>query len=210
MAKVLTPAHLFPSVTVPEGGDSRTAASVETGFQNLTNRTHWLRQILEGAEDLDVEDAARLVKRMVPLSWGFPGEQSDQTQWATTANGWLTKVNQTGGSSLIYFPVIAPHGAQVKRVEALVHNADTVSGVAISLQKYGDIDWDTPAVPTISTIGTDTSPTSSGLHLIALDVDEAIDRELATLRVAINGSAASSGDRIYAIRQWWGDPGPRN
>jgi hypothetical protein len=43
MAHALTEADAFTgSVTVPDGGDARTAASVETPFQALTNRTNYM------------------------------------------------------------------------------------------------------------------------------------------------------------------------
>lgn len=44
MSKTLTAEDDFANVLVPEGGDARTAASVEPAFQALTDRTEALRQ----------------------------------------------------------------------------------------------------------------------------------------------------------------------
>ncbi len=51
MAKDLTPAGSYnPTVTVPENGDARTAGSVETAFQALTDRTDDNKTRLDTAE----------------------------------------------------------------------------------------------------------------------------------------------------------------
>lgn len=44
MSHALTPAPTNDTVTVPDPGDARTAASVGGPFQNVTNRTEYLRQ----------------------------------------------------------------------------------------------------------------------------------------------------------------------
>lgn len=47
MSKILTETESFDAdVTVPEGGDARTAPSVEAPFQKLTNRTRYLYEQL--------------------------------------------------------------------------------------------------------------------------------------------------------------------
>jgi hypothetical protein len=62
MSKVLTETSTFPStVTVPEDGDSRNAASVETPFQALANRTRKLNDrldVIEQAASFDISGAA--------------------------------------------------------------------------------------------------------------------------------------------------------
>lgn len=48
MAKILTDVSTFSAdVTVPEGGDARTAVSVEPAFQKLANRTRYAKDLLD-------------------------------------------------------------------------------------------------------------------------------------------------------------------
>jgi hypothetical protein len=58
MAHALTESSTFTaSITVPDGGDPRTAASVELPFQGVANRTRNHEDRIQAVEALNIEDA---------------------------------------------------------------------------------------------------------------------------------------------------------
>lgn len=83
MTKPLTPVSTFTEpVNVPEGGDARTAASVETPFQALTNRTEILKDILENG--FEIRSMVTILKSGGASLQTLTGTQTDLTDITTT------------------------------------------------------------------------------------------------------------------------------
>lgn len=93
MAKDLTEVNEFTTnVTVPEGGDPRTASSVETPFQALANRTLHNRKRLNG-----IDDAIAAIPFAVVDSRFEAGAQNDLMRVSPAGNdGFQTVLLETG------------------------------------------------------------------------------------------------------------------
>lgn len=104
MAKNLTEVDTFTAnVTVPEGGDARTASSVEPAFQALANRS------LNIKNRIDTLVAARTVQRAVSTLKGV----FDGSNWSIPTSNLRSEVN----SALLWIDL----------TEALVHGATLTS-----------------------------------------------------------------------------------
>lgn len=98
MAKNLTPVDVFsPDVTVPEGADPRTAASVELPFQQLTNRSINLDSRVDAnLRGLDLVCAATLTQRSAGA------EAIAGITYSATLGMWCAVGGDGGGSTKIY------------------------------------------------------------------------------------------------------------
>ncbi len=82
MAKNLTEADSHAAnVTVPEGGDPRTAASVETGFQQLADRTNYAHRRITGAAAMPVSKADTTAGAELASVVTTLGQQATSPYW---------------------------------------------------------------------------------------------------------------------------------
>jgi hypothetical protein len=104
-----------------------------------------------------------------------------------------------------------PYGATIDKIEALILNNDTGSGTNMLLGRIGPANFTTPAAPAVNSVGSVNSPATVAVHKLTLDVNElAVDTSVSQWFVQFTGSSAATGDKVYAVRVVFLDPGPRN
>lgn len=109
MAHALTPASSLDTVSVPDPGDARTATSVGTPFQQVTNRTQWLQDHSFGGAALN----AGL------FQFDFTGARNDDI--VNAAPGWnysggLWTQNDVATAPILWCDFRAPHLAVLESV----------------------------------------------------------------------------------------------
>ena len=118
MAHTLTDADTYSAtVTVPDDGDTLSAASVETGFQNLADRTNFLanRNVAAGG----VPSASRIYIPTVVFG------QGGTPKWKSSNKGWYLLQESTVSSTSIAFDVPHLPGAKFSEIRADVSGAPT-------------------------------------------------------------------------------------
>ncbi len=216
MPKNLTDAPQWePAISVPVDSDPANAASVETSFQLLANRTAWQKQTFEEYIDPGTGDFVYpgLLIRTVELDpMGMVGPEWD------FFSGAAHRESKTGARERLYCPLagIVPSGAALVSVQALVKPAvarAALNAMRLSLSAI-ESDWGAPATAqTTTTEVADDNGTTDWQMLQILpsggpftDVDHAARRYF--LRIAAGSGTA--GDRVSALRIGFTDPGPRN
>lgn len=104
MSHALTEANdtYTASIIVPDGGDPRTAASVEEGMQDLADRLNFIRRRVEGA----AASYKRSVKLMITNATNF--------NWAGAAYG--VHQHSVAGTPINLFQITVPRGDGVSKL----------------------------------------------------------------------------------------------
>lgn len=190
MAHNLTETDTYTAnVSVPDGADSRTAASVETPFQALTNRARYLYN--------------RLIK--------LAGFYSDGTYQLDTIHGqciaasWLlgnTYWLSTGDAQYLPIPIdasVLPHGATLTgfsaRVNPGVARATTGNRIQLAVYKISSV-----GVWTIVGSGTYDDGSTTEQTVTMTGLTEVIDRNSYSyaLRVTSGSDGATNNDILHA------------
>jgi len=225
MAHNLTDIDTFTSaVTVPDGGDPRTAASVELPFQAVANRTRNVKNRLDALasglnvtagdvrassdfEYCDATGAAVSVTRtiMVPLENTGPG-----LDWSK-ALGKLTST-ATFGTCEIRLPVVT--GARVTMVRVAYQNAVSGARAVVNVTRKVATKGATPGFNTnIERSDSDGTPgtTLTTPQIMSTGVFSSTVVNLATEEwYAAIACSGAEGDVILWVELTMSDPGPRN
>lgn len=191
MAKVLTEVDAFDaSITVPEDGDTRNAASVETPLQSLANRTKNLRALIYTA-------TPTTFVRFVGVGYQSSADAS------ANGPGWLhvntdptiaLSIGSARAKRLISFDHVLPHGATITQVRVRVDPAAAESSTdRMSAQVFvGDITGTQYSSTKTYDAGTDVAQwiTISGLSIV-------VDKTQRTYTVAVENSVNYVLDTIY-------------
>lgn len=115
MAHVLTPAATLDSVTVPDPGDARTAASVTVGMQNLLNRTDYMMS--------RIPELSNAVNRQMPVTGGNSDIEGSITTfgvpgwtWDGTKRLWIQ--TDVASAAKLHIDLQLPVGALITNVSA--------------------------------------------------------------------------------------------
>ncbi len=238
--KNLTESSTFTAnVSVPEDNvDLRTAASVETAFQALANRTKHLNDNKSaGAASstdngiprfdgtggktlqtsaLSISDAGLLEYITQPtrtvVLW-LPGGSSDNGTWTSDTGRVVCSTNNSQYAKEFRLP----NGATLTAVRVKVDPgaARAVSGDRCSLNVVSFApSMDTTSTPTTSTLFvSERDDGTSNVQTIAKSgLSEVIDNATKSYAVVLGSGAdaASNNDRFYAVELTFTDPGPRN
>lgn len=217
------------SVTVPEDGDDRNAASVETGFQALTNRTRNLVNRLGALKDQAITWTAwqRFHGGFTStVGLGLVGNTNDvfytddvgalmprvRTTYipldACAHDGeWLVNnviAHAQAPDGYLRVPIELPTGAFLQRVEAAVLTGGTMS---IACEKR--------TVDGTGTTRASLAEGAGGSGTLGCDVNQPVDRTtsfFATRIRAANAPTPFGGGygTVSWVRVLWLDPGPRN
>lgn len=210
-------------VMVPEPGDDRTAQSVRTAFQALSNRTRHAQGLLDGFEARDhvwlgqnvfEGDLALgagieprylyLTPRKVMHSLRPAQQPADWTFAYAPGPTWVCST----GTVLPFFlgPQDLPSGATLTGVRALV---DTAVPVTLTLDR---ITYDTTgtAIPTDGGDVTESfTPTGTQQHIFNLAMSALVNNANSLFRLILD--PASGGSCVLRwIELAFSDPGPRN
>lgn len=203
MPKILTDVDAFSiDVTVPEGGDARTAASVEPAFQKLSNRTHYLnlrKAALAGAAFTGAISAPTFnyqtpledVQKVIPTARG--AALSTGSRLAEGANGlvWQFDANSAGA----IWPIELPHGSTLTAVVATVIQGNAGASGQMSFEVWKQVH----GFPNVDTqLATETFTAGTGDKFeTALVADEIINNITSQYYVWVIGSALAATNDDY-------------
>ncbi len=213
MPKNLTddPNSFDAEITVPVDSDARNAASVETPFQQLANRTAFVGKYVQSDE------------------WTYPAPKErtlvlGASEFSVISGTWgglpMIYSGRSNGADIAMQISGLPSGAEITKVEFMIRpgasRATVGNRVTCDIAVYDPYDFstlDTPAVPTYSDSATDDGTSNVQVVTIAPDSPIAIDREAGSrvyLYVSAGSDAGTNFDAVYAVRLSYNDPGPRN
>jgi len=203
MPKFLTEADAWEAegtVVVPTDGDVRNAASVELAFQQLTNRTLYLYNYVDGGAESRV--------LILSIFQSF----FDQSDWSINGGSSLGNIS---ASVELYVPLnrIVPVGATVTRCRAMV-NPGAARGVGDRMElSLVERVPDFAAVPsfsiTESTIDSEEDDGTSNVQMIDVSGLSYVmaPASHATLQLAAGNG---TGDLVYAFEVSYDGAGPRS
>lgn len=170
MSHVLTPASTLDSVTVPDPGDARTAASVQVPFQNVLNRNQWLidHSFMGAALSAGIFQ--------FPLSGGANDDIVNATPgWTYTAGFWLQ--TDVATAPVLWCDVRLPHRATIESVHLYLNGngagGGAHTGLPASLPKLEFQQVDPTAGNSI--VATTGVVTDSSANLAAYETNHRID-----------------------------------
>lgn len=191
MAKNLVEVATFTAnVSVPEGADARTAASVETPFQALANRTKYLKD----------NEAARFVAATRYLDLVSSGHSN--AGWSILDGIWSGAANNAG----VFFGLpnnVLPHGSTLATFATKVQPGASRSGsnrMAVSLFKIDHtLSYPTSHVQIGSTVNDDGTASEQTITIGSLS--EVIDRSRYAYYaiVTAGNTAESNSDTLFNI-----------
>lgn len=137
MAKTLVESNEFTAdITVPEGGDARTAASIEPAFQRLTNRSKFLKERIPGV--------AASYRVEIPLAV----IQNTNGRFTGNGSGWFQSDVTSGGPLYIVIPRF-PEG-KIDELHVLVAGGVGHAGLPGTKPSIGLFRWNaTPGDPAV-------------------------------------------------------------
>lgn len=191
MAHNLTETDTYTAnVSVPDAADARTAASVETPFQALTNRAKYLYTRLtklagfysDGTYQLDIVHAIALTL----TTWGW-----NDTQWASLSNS----VNLT-------IPIdasVLPHGATLTGFTARIDPGEARATTGNRVQ-FGAYKISSTGTWTLIGSGTYDDGTTNAQTVTKTGLTEVVDRTAYcyALRVTAGNTAGTFSDYLNA------------
>jgi hypothetical protein len=192
MAKILTDVDAFSAdVTVPEDADARNAASVESAFQKLANRTRFLLNLIYVA-------TPATVVRFVGSAYQSSADSSGSLA------GWLhlhasptvaLSIGSARAKRFIPFDHVLPNGATITQVRVYVDpaGAQATAGNRMSAQVFvGDI----TGTQYSSTETTDAG--SAGAQWITISgLSIVVDKTQRTYGVAVLNASTYAADQIF-------------
>jgi hypothetical protein len=194
-------------VTVPEGGDSRTAASVEGAFQKLTNRSKKAKDRIDSIVAMLSPTAPGTAKTKFLMLPATP-MQAAATGWYFGLGGTMRWTAITN-SAILLFPLdVLPPGSTITKLEALVVPGDTTGTMGLEIRRVvEDFDAVTIAQTTPATgVASDGTATLQVLSIDSLSEVVGEDRQLYAL-VSASNNAGSVNDDCYGIKIHYNDPG---
>ena len=224
MAHNLTDVDTFTSaVTVPDGGDPRTAASVELPFQSVANRTRNLKNRIDAFANglsvpggdirvgpnhdfgyCDITGVATLVSRtvMLPLTSFVANGGGSGPGWELQAN----VLKCTIGFSIAHFTVPAPSGAVITRVRLAFQSA---VGAGVSGGLYRKTPNKSPGAAAVTTVAPMTPVAGTALQIVSTGTiaSPVVNRATEEWYVGWSGGV---GDELSWVEVLFNDPGPRN
>lgn len=236
--KNLTESSTFTAnVSVPEDNvDFRTAASVETGFQALANRTKHLNDNkaagapastdngiprFDGTGGKTLQDSGIRITDGALLEYITPPSRTVliplSAGYATsgTTNG-SQFANFTDNFGQLIVQLRLPQGAIVTQVRAKVDpgaaRATSTDRIRLLVQRFLP-DVSGTSTPSPSTIADQRDDGTGNVQTItASGLSETIDNGTTVYSVGITAGndAATNNDRLYGIEVTYTDPGPRN
>lgn len=225
MAHNLTETNEFTaSISVPDPGDDRKSASVNTPFQALANRTKYLKAVQDGydaaphtfgntiqlavdtiigaalspAELIYNEPKSRPVLLPMHITGGSNGwTQGNAQPWTTTGNGVLT---------FHFGREAVPSGSRLKKIRAGVSLANTVALSAVQTSPgFAPVGgWVNLGSPIVN------SYTPSGTEAVALDVDMNWTIDNSGQRYEVQVAPTSGLTILWWLLAFFDDVGPRN
>lgn len=233
MAIDLTGVNTYhPTITVPEAGDDRVAASIVPAFQKLLDNTTNLdarADALDSAdhtwtgenkfdagsdvvlgENVEVSYEAPILRKvMVPLRplWTLGGYDAAQWLFSESNLQWAGATN-TVRFCVVFGADLVPTGARIKKVRAAINSS---VGVRLEFSKFT---YPTDGSADAGTEGTDmTDEIAAGalaVHMLEVTCDELVhnDHELFKVSVRLLDDPPSFALRWIQIE--FTDPGPRN
>lgn len=229
----LTDVNTFTTpVAVPAGSDTRNAASVQTPFQAVANRTHYLNERVKaalggatGAGEWTYEGGVRSRTKTLDLhsaisqrrvSGGALYWQPDnaagtnETFWESTVDG--VDATPTG---FLYLPVRLPDGCLLNTASVLVNpgaarsagsrmRVDLVRQTALYTGPF------TRVITTLATVGDDGTTNVQALSLTSIAHTIVGSQDLFLAILSGNDGGAHNNDVVYAAQVTFSDPGPRN
>lgn len=213
MPKNLTDVDAFTSpVAVPVDSDTANAASVETGFQALSDRTRYVYNVLNNEEWVTSPASRYLVLAAAGLFAGQNGWQSASAGFASIA---LSTVDNAGAH--LTLNRVLPSDAVLDRVDVLVNpGAARASGsnMSVSLWEMPAYDFGSPpAAPTGNLLADVEDDTTTALQVITLSgLAYTLDSQTDGLVLSVHAgaTAGASPDHVHALRFIYTDVGPRN
>lgn len=201
MPKDLTDVDEFTDpISVPVDSDPRNAASVETPFQGLANRTRNLKGIID-------PDSPVLRTIMIPLSSAQNIYNGTSLRISHTSSGGeiISEVNTNVDQ--IRFPLYLPSGAEVDRVRMGAERS-TTNAVEVHLVRITP-DKATPAAGSRVEVATGSSTTSGAVIVdTGSGIGEVIDNE--DHEYFIGATVQQDGGSIYWVELSFWDHGPRS
>lgn len=174
MAKNLTETSTFTAnVSVPEGGNARTAASIETAFQALTNRTRKLNDRL----DLLTAPVSRYLAAISNPDWYAGYVSPPQLDWSCDI-----------ASSKLWFPIELRDGDILTSVSALVFQGNAGSGGRMNMEVWRQTQGASGA-PTLLQLGSTTTFAAGAGY------------QTGSVAVASNGTIARSTSVHFVVLQ---------
>lgn len=198
------------NVSVPEDNvDLRTAASVETAFQALANRTKYIK-------DRIVSDEWVYPTGKTRTTTIFPADASQYGTWTLTPSAILISGSSAYARLDLNLAPYLPDGATVTRVRALVDPGAARSGAnRMTLALYERIfGFASPSVPASTQKFIAYDDTTAALQSIdSGTISVAVSRnsgQALLLWLACGNDANANPDAVYGFEITWTDPGPRN
>lgn len=196
MPKDLVDLDVFTNpVRVPVGTDPRNAASVETPFQALANRTEFLRERIQ---------PQRTVELRLSL---YEAIQHGPWTWSTPVGNYLQTTSGNGNSTNLVWPLRGriPAGAEIQRIQAIVDMGEAAAG-GMTLSALSRVfNFLSPAtVPSSAGPIVTATKTTAGVGLIdsgpvSYTVSDS-EELLLMLAPRSNEPTLSPPDRVYAAR----------
>ena len=223
MPKDLIDTPVFPSpVVVPVDTDARNAASVETPFQTLTNRTAFLKDELEGLQAEVIHNPRRTRVIAIPASAFIfhrtydpndPGFDIYQNEWLMkVGNGVLRDgelfANEALAECFVNLGPYMPSGSRLESVFATVEpGSSRSSGDRLQLEVYKTTYLGGRTTTLLASVEDDGTTTEQSLDLDG--IDEEID--WSNSQVTIHVRAGNPANDLFSF-VWVSflDPGPRN
>lgn len=195
MPKNIVDLHEFTTpVQVPVGTDPRNAASVETPFQALANRTEFLRERIQ---------PQRTVELRLSL---YEAIQHGPWTWSTPFGNYLETSDSSLGTALVW-PLRGriPTGAEIQTIQAIVDMGEAATAGMTLRVLARSFNFSTPSTLPSSTPAPLGTKTTSGLGLIdSGPVSHTVsdDEELFLMLAPRSNESPplSPPDRAYAAR----------
>lgn len=190
MSHVLTPASSLDSVTVPDPGDARTAASVGTPFQQVLNRTRYLQVQSWGGIDRNV---------MYPIEGGANDDFVNATGWVYASKGWLQ--TDISVAPILAIPLQVPPNVTITRVEirlfnpGAAHSDVPATKPVLTFYEIDPFSNTSPPHVQFSANATDSSASAAAYdanHGIVISPAHLVDTSLYRYLVTLSGEAGAN------------------
>jgi hypothetical protein len=134
----------------------------------------------------------------------------DGAEWQPDISG--RHIYTAHNNSHYHAGIQLPGFSRLTRVRALVEHGTSIGVFTINVFKAVADKTAPYGASSMTTLGTTTSPTAAGVHLLEISLDELIDNANATYKFAAYSSdgAGSEIDKILWVELQFSDPGPRN